>query len=292
LTGLITGRNNVFRFNGGLTNDGSLALSIGTSDVFGDISSSATGAIVVSGGAGATFYDDIDQNGTFRVSNVGSTTSVAVVFGAFSGSGGTTGGGDIFFEGDLRPGNSPARVVYANNVAFGSSTTLQIELGGTALGTQYDQVHIDGELSLGGILKVELVGAGAGLFAPAAGDSFDILDWQTLSGAFSDIQLPPLAGNLIWNTSQLYTTGVLSVGVPGDYNNDGNVNAADYVLWRKTNINGPEGYAAWRANFGTTSGGAGGMTGLPSGAVPEPDAMLLAGMAGPLLFLRRRFRCH
>ena len=36
-TGLITGRNNVLRFNGGLTNQGSLAVSIGTSDVFGDI---------------------------------------------------------------------------------------------------------------------------------------------------------------------------------------------------------------------------------------------------------------
>src|SRR5207237_1804682 len=105
-TGFITGSNNVLRFNSGLTNQGSIAVSIGTSDVFGDVNN--TGSIVVSGGAGATFYDDIVQNGTFRVSKVGSTISVAVVFGAFSGSGGSTGGGDIFFEGVLRPGNRPA----------------------------------------------------------------------------------------------------------------------------------------------------------------------------------------
>ena len=95
-TGLIAGRNNVLRFNGGLTNQGSVAISIGTSDVFGDISNAATGKIIVSGGADVTFYDDIVQNGTFRVSKVGSTTSVAVVFGSFTGSGGSTGGGDIF----------------------------------------------------------------------------------------------------------------------------------------------------------------------------------------------------
>ena len=28
----------------------------------------------------------------------------------------------------------------------------------------------------------------------------------------------------------------------GDYNDNGKVDAADYVVWRKTNINGPQGY--------------------------------------------------
>ena len=35
----------------------------------------------------------------------------------------------------------------------------------------------------------------------------------------------------------------------GDYNDDGAVNAADYVVWRKTDGT-PEGYNTWRANFG------------------------------------------
>ena len=41
---------------------------------------------------------------------------------------------------------------------------------------------------------------------------------------------------LVWNTVQLYTTGVLGLaaaGVPGDYNHNGTVDAADYVVWRK-----------------------------------------------------------
>ena len=49
--------------------------------------------VVVTGGAHATFYDDVTQDALLRVSKVGSTTSVAVFLGAFSGTGGSTGGG-------------------------------------------------------------------------------------------------------------------------------------------------------------------------------------------------------
>ncbi len=35
----------------------------------------------------------------------------------------------------------------------------------------------------------------------------------------------------------------------GDYNEDGKVDAADYVVWRKTGINGQQGYDTWRSEF-------------------------------------------
>jgi len=58
------------------------------------------------------------------------------------------------------------------------------------------------------------------------------------------------------------------VGLEGDYNNDGAVNAADYVFWRDrlgapgggggdgsgNGTVGPEDYGVWRANFGAGSG--------------------------------------
>jgi len=67
-------------------------------------------------------------------------------------------------------------------------------------------------------------------------------------------------------------------GQPGDYNEDGTVDAADYVAWRKTPADfggDPGGYTTWRENFG--EGGAGG-----SGAVPEPVTFvyLVAGAIG------------
>jgi len=67
---------------------------------------------------------------------------------------------------------------------------------------------------------------------------------------------------------------VPSVGLAGDYNNDGKVDAADYVIWRKNpgaNGGDPAGYTAWRANFGTGGPGAG----LGAGAVPEPTSVAL-----------------
>jgi len=77
-------------------------------------------------------------------------------------------------------------------------------------------------------------------------------------------------------------------GQPGDYNDDGKVDAADYVAWRKipADFGGdPGGYNTWRENFG--EGVAGG-----SGAVPEPSTFvsLIVAMAG--LFLANFRRLH
>jgi len=70
--------------------------------------------------------------------------------------------------------------------------------------------------------------------------------------------------------------------VPGDYNGNGTVDAADYVLWRKGGplqnevdtpgtVNAAD-YTAWRARFGNTSGSG---SGLGAGSVPEPSSMML-----------------
>jgi hypothetical protein len=60
-------------------------------------------------------------------------------------------------------------------------------------------------------------------------------------GLFSTLQLPTLTGALGWNTSQLYSTGVLSVipTVHGDFNRDGQVTAADIpaMLTALTDLN-------------------------------------------------------
>jgi hypothetical protein len=94
-------------------------------------------------------------------------------------------------------------------------------------------------------------------------------------------------------------TGVLTVtpaGVPGDYNNNGVVDASDYVIWRnggplQNEVSGvtsgnvtPEDYDAWRARFGNTSG-----SGAGSGsAVPEPATLGLAGFVISLLLASSR----
>jgi autotransporter-associated beta strand protein len=78
----------------------------------------------------------------------------------------------------------------------------------------------------------------------------------------------------------------------GDYNSDGAVDGADYVLWRKDpNSYGgnPAGYNAWRANFGSITGS--GSSLASSSAVPEPGALFLAvGAAVGLMGSRSRMK--
>jgi hypothetical protein len=154
-----------------------------------------------------------------------------------------------------------------------SGSTLSIAIGGPTRFTLYGALVASGAVSLNGSLVVTLNN-----FTPALGSSFDILDGN-LSGAFTHLQLPGLSAGLGWNTSSLYTTGVLSVvtaaGIPGDYNGNGVVDAADYVVWRKglatTYVQAD--YNVWRAHFGQPPGsGAGTIT---TSAVPEPTTLVM-----------------
>jgi autotransporter-associated beta strand protein len=107
-----------------------------------------------------------------------------------------------------------------------SQAGLTVELGGVSASANA-KLNVTGALSLGGSLTVNLTGG----FAPALGNRFDLLDWGTRSGVFSSLQLPTLAAPLAWNTSQLYSTGVLSVNdsnfLPGDLDRNGTVTSGD-----------------------------------------------------------------
>jgi hypothetical protein len=174
--------------------------------------------------------------------------------------------------------------------------TLSFKLSG--LTSQVDFGTLEGQSSLtaDGKLAVTLAAG----FAPALGNSFDLIDWCntcSLDGSFSTLALPPLASGLKWDSSQLYTEGVLTVGVgiPGDFNQNGVVDAPDYVLWRKllgTTYTAAN-YNDWRSHFGQTNlPGAGSGSDAPSlqTAVPEPGTILLALMAtiGTALAYHRR----
>jgi len=99
--------------------------------------------------------------------------------------------------------------------------------------------------------------------------------------------------------NELRIVAAAAPGQPGDYNGNGKVDAADYVVWRKnlntTNTlpNDPTGgtigtaqYNTWRSNFGSGGPGTGSAF---AGAVPEPAAILIAFVsAAGLVFVRRR----
>jgi hypothetical protein len=104
---------------------------------------------------------------------------------------------------------------------------------------------------------------------------------------------------LITGSGMLNVTTLPPMGVPGDYNGNGVVDMADYVLWRNggplqnevatTGSVTPEDYTEWRARFGNTAGSGSALSG--SAAVPEPSAALLAVVALCGLVTTSR-RCH
>jgi hypothetical protein len=67
----------------------------------------------------------------------------------------------------------------------------------------------------------------------------------------------------------------------GDHNDDGSVDAADYVAWQKTDGGNAQGYADFRENFGSVQAGAG-------RAVPEPSVQWLVGLSLSWIACRRQ----
>jgi hypothetical protein len=98
-------------------------------------------------------------------------------------------------------------------------------------------------------------------------------------------------------------TFTITVPLAGDYNDDGMVDAADYLVWRNSagssgaglpadgngdmQITGAD-YTIWKDNFGESSQAAGAL--VLATAVPEPTSLALAGLmaAAGLAVARRR----
>ena len=88
----------------------------------------------------------------------------------------------------------------------------------------------------------------------------------------------------------------IAAGLPGDYNNNGTADAADYVVWRN-NVgtanplpNDPIGgtigaaqYNQWRANFGNTAAS----RSASSTMVPEPATAVLLTLVSVGVFIWR-----
>jgi len=116
--------------------------------------------------------------------------------------------GDLTVHGIFAPGASPADSLLDGNLTVASDGTLEMELGGYALGTEYDRLTVTGLSSLNGLLDIVFLDS----FAVTNGATFDLFNWDGgVSGAFSAISTAALSGGQYWDTSELYTTGQLSV---------------------------------------------------------------------------------
>ena len=289
--GLISGQNGVIRGGtSGILNAGAMAFSAGSMDLYGDVTQQTGGRITITGGGVTTFYDDVTINAganNIQVSATGGVVSSVVFLGSYNG--GTTGGGGAFIEGDHRPGNSPALVSFGGDVFYGAGSKLNVELGGTARGSQYDAVDVAGTVTLSGALNATTING----FVPTIGNSFTLLNAAGVTGKFTSATLPSLSGGQ-WGLSYNANSVVLGAFLQGDYNHNGVVDAPDYVIWRKTLGQTAVGLAAdgngngavdaadfnvWRTQFGKPPGSGSALNTLSSAAVPEPATIALMLLA-------------
>jgi hypothetical protein len=103
---------------------------------------------------------------------------------------------------------------------------------------------------------------------------------HNFSTGFNDLGQVAFEARFTDGTSGVFVSNKVAHGLPGDFNGDLIVDAADYVAWRKTGLMEAQ-YGAWRANFGDSLSAS---SNAPNGAVPEPSvlALLLIGGAAML----------
>jgi T5SS/PEP-CTERM-associated repeat protein len=265
---------------------------------------------------------DLDTNSTLKLQ--GGTLSAAEIGlnglqfnGQFKWTAGTLHVG-IFRKslvnegGTLAPGHSAGTTTIDGNYTQEAAGAMQIEIGGTMANTQYDVVDISGFATLGGELQLSLING----FLPTALQTFTVIYSSGITGAFSNVAngqrigVADGSGSFVVNygtgsafdSTQVTLSGFQAVALPGDYNHNGIVDAADYTVWRDSlgstgaglaadgNINGvidAGDYAVWKSHFGAHAGsGAGGSA---NAAVPEPATLLmfLAGILMPAGSTRR-----
>ena len=244
-----------------------------------------TGTVEINSGAVFDARGTITMSGTFNF--LGGTLHVDNYTGDLDNQGGT-----------LAPGHSAGNTNISGGYQQQSPATLQIEIAGTAAGTMFDTLHVGGETVLSGTLNVSLLSG----FSPSAGNTFQIITATGgISGRFTSAVLPALSG-LVWQLDYRPNAISLIVALPGDYNHNGTVDAADYVVWRKTLDQTGFGLAAdgngndlidqgdfvvWRDHFGQTAGN--GVGANANTAVPEPSTLLLTLLGSAAgTWLRRR----
>ncbi len=128
------------------------------------------------------------------------------------------------------------------------------------------------------------------------------------TGQFNNLILPDLEDGLVWDTSNFYVDGSLSIAplLSADFNQDGLVDGLDFLRWQRGfgtdlgtqntasladgNANGDqfidkEDLAIWQAQYGTQEP----PLSTSSAVVPEPTSLVLLGCLTPYL-LRVSFR--
>lgn len=223
-----------------------LQTDAGLSDGFFGFNTARAGQLTIEGqltktlGAGTSV---LTRNWMVRNEGQVDVQTGAILFeGPVSGEGTFSGNGKVEFAGAYAPGDSAAAVSFAGDLEFHSAALLQIELGGSSPGSEFDVLEVAGRADLSGGLSVTLIHA----FEPVLGQEFAIIRSALgIDGQFDDLSLPLLADSLLgWEF--VYESNAVLLEVvqldyaAADFNEDTFIDETDLTLWQ--------------SNYGTNSG--------------------------------------
>ncbi len=197
--------------------------------------------------------------------NVNIGTGMFTISGNVSGTGGLTksGAGTLALSGaDLYDGDTTvqAGTLRIDNARLANSADVYLSTGATLTLNFSGSPDVVDSLFINGISQMAGTWGGDG-----SGTTF-------ISSFFA-------------GSGMLQVTTFIPPPIIGDFNTDGIVNAADYIVWQRSvgtasipnrdpNNTGPIGeadYDSWRAQFGMVAGGGAGNIASSSSAVPEPS---------------------
>jgi autotransporter-associated beta strand protein len=269
-------------FSGVVTGTGSLSKTGNSSQTF--TGNNTLGAVNVH--SGSLYFNDINTTGAVTVNSGGT----------LAGSGSVSGEVTVHSGGHLAPGPSIGDFD-VGSLTLNAGAMLDFDLALTAAS---DRIDASGLLTIiGGTVNITnhngLLSAG----------TYTLIDYGTISGSVASLGTPVGPANFTYSLSDngsaiRLTVASVPEGVPGDYNNDGTVDMADYVVWSKNydtdnplpnddDIGGTVGeqhFELWQQHFGQTWEGAGGSQ--ADVTVPEPMSGLLLLLGIATVFLGRR----
>ncbi|MBA3483364.1 MAG: hypothetical protein H0T51_16265 [Pirellulales bacterium] len=283
---LVTGAGSEWRFSGTLTvgHDGEGTLTVADG---GEVNSNnafigydAGSGVVAVDGAGSlwdvryTLHVGYAGVAHLAVTNEGRVEASSIKIGALGKiSGNASLDGPVKNDGVVAPNDGRTLTIYGS-YQQSEVGQLLIELG---VAEDYSRLHVAGVATLGGSLQLQLADG----FEPSAGQSFDVLDFAGVTGAFTSMDLPPLPTGLQWDASNLYTTGVLAVNpvFAADFDDDGDVDADDLSQWQGdfgvnalSDSDGAD-FLAWQRQLSGATEGPNSATAAT--VVPEPSSSLL-----------------
>jgi autotransporter-associated beta strand protein len=245
-----------------------------------DSATTFTGGVVLTGSV--LFLDESLSPASLNGTGGAVTIAAGKTLTVGSGNGTDSYAGNVNGAGGLTKVGTGTQTLSGNaSAGYGGDT--RVEGGTLSITNPYLADAGDVYLSTGAALNLMFTGNDTidALFIDGMGQQMGL--WGAVGNAGAQFTTPRITG-----TGLLQVSTGPSGGLPGDFNEDGRVDASDYVVWRKTD-GSQDGYDDWRENYGRTAGSGSGSS-LNAGAVPEPSAIALVilGISAAAFARRKR----